>query len=106
MYLTADEKSTTSRRVAVSKDIVQAVDKDTEEIGVWVREKLQFEPDAAQERILRTQSRRVVMNCTRQWGKSTVTAAKAIHQAYTVAGSLTLVVSPSARQTGEFMRKA
>ena len=48
----------------------------------------------------------MVMNCTRQWGKSTVTAAKAVHQAYTEAGSLTLVVSPSARQSGEFLRKA
>jgi hypothetical protein len=67
---------------------------------------LGFEPDAAQERVLTTQSRRVVMNCTRQWGKSTVTAAKAVHQAATVAKSLTLVVSPSARQTGEFLRKA
>jgi hypothetical protein len=72
----------------------------------WVRERLEFAPDAAQQRVLTTQSRRVVMNCSRQWGKSTVTAAKAVHQAYTVAGSLTLVVSPSARQTGEFLRKA
>src|ERR1035437_1923252 len=72
----------------------------------WVREKLRFEPDAAQGRVLTTQSRRVVMNCTRQWGKSTVTAAKAVHQASTAAESLTLVVSPSARQTGEFLRKA
>ena len=72
----------------------------------WVRERLGFQPDTAQERVLTTESRRVVMNCTRQWGKSTVTAAKAVHQAYTVAESLTLVVSPSARQTGEFLRKA
>ena len=48
-----------------------------------------------QERVLTTESRRVVLNCTRQWGKSTVTAAKAVHQACTVAESLTLVVSPS-----------
>ena len=68
--------------------------------AAWVREKLKFQPDAAQERVLTTQSRRVVMNCTRQWGKSTVTAAKALYQASTVAESLTLVVSPSARQTG------
>jgi phage FluMu gp28-like protein len=47
-----------------------------------------------------------VLNCSRQWGKSTITAAKAVHQAYTEAGSLTLVVSPSARQSAEFIRKA
>ena len=53
-----------------------------------------------------TRSKRCLLNCTRQWGKSTVTAAKAVHQAYTEAESLTLVVSPSARQSGEFVRKA
>ena len=72
----------------------------------WVRERLKFQPDAAQERVLGSESRRVAMNCTRQWGKSTVTAAKGVHHAYTAPGSLTLVVSPSGRQTGEFLRKA
>src|ERR1039457_786248 len=72
----------------------------------WVREKLGFWPDAAQERVLASGSQRGILNCTRQWGKSTVTAAKAVHQAYTEGGSLTLVVSPSARQSGEFVRKA
>jgi phage FluMu gp28-like protein len=72
----------------------------------WVREKLGFEADAAQSRALRSPSRRGVLNCCRQWGKSTVTAAKAVYQAYTAAKSLTLVVSPSARQSGEFIRKA
>jgi hypothetical protein len=46
------------------------------------------------------------LNCTRQWGKSTVTAAMAVHHAMERAGSLTLVVSPSARQSGELLRKA
>jgi hypothetical protein len=72
----------------------------------WVREKLGFEPDAAQERVLATDSKRGLLNCTRQWGKSTLTAAKAVHHAYTQPESLTLVVSPSARQSGEFVRKA
>jgi hypothetical protein len=71
-----------------------------------VREKLGFEPDAAQERLLASESQRGILNCTRQWGKSRVTAAKAVHQAYTVGESLTLVVSPSGRQSGEFVRKA
>jgi hypothetical protein len=72
----------------------------------WVQRKLEFVPDATQARVLNCESRRVLLNCTRQWGKSTVTAAKAVHQAATHAGSLTLVVSPSARQSGEFLRKA
>jgi len=75
-------------------------------VTAWVSKRLGFEPDAMQSRLLAMDGRRVVMNCTRQWGKSTVTAAKAVYQAFHVAESLTLVVSPSARQTGEFLRKA
>jgi len=74
--------------------------------GEWVRAKLGFDPDATQGRLLDTRSKRVLLNCTRQWGKSTITAAKAVHHAYTQPESLTLVVSPSARQSGEFVRKA
>src|SRR5882724_2711957 len=72
----------------------------------WAGEKLGFVADAAQARVLRTGSRRVLLNCTRQWGKSTVTAAKAVHEALTRPGSLTLVVSPSGRQSGELVRKS
>ena len=74
-------------------------------IAEWVRTKLGFEPDAMQGRVLDTGSTRGILNCSRQWGKSTVTAAKAIHQAWSEPGSLTLVVSPTARQSGEFLRK-
>ncbi len=67
--------------------------------------KLGFIADAAQERVLRG-ARRGIVNCTRQWGKSTVLAAKAVHRAETRAGCLVLVMSPSLRQSGEFLRKA
>jgi hypothetical protein len=56
--------------------------------------------------VLDTGSKRVLLNCTRQWSKSTVTAARAVPEAVSNAGSLTIAVSPSARQTGEFVRKA
>jgi len=65
-----------------------------------------FEPDETQCRLLESRRKRVVLNCTRQWGKTMTTAAKAVHLAFTEPGSLTLVVSPSARQSGEFVRKA
>jgi phage FluMu gp28-like protein len=67
---------------------------------------LGFEPDAQQRRVLESKSRRGMLNCTRQWGKSTITAAKAVQQARQEKNSLTLVVSPSARQSSEFLRKA
>ncbi len=72
----------------------------------FAAERLGLVPDAPQAKLLRSRGHRVLLNCTRQWGKSTVTAVKAVHRAYFVEGSLVLVVSPSARQTAEFMRKA
>ena len=72
----------------------------------WVRERLELAVDSLQERVLRTTNKRGILNCSRQWGKSTITAAKAVHQAYNTAESLTVVVSPSGRQSGEFLRKA
>jgi hypothetical protein len=71
----------------------------------FARERLGFYPDEKQEQVLRG-GRRVIVNCTRQWGKSTVTAAKAVHRAHTVPGSLVLVLAPCGRQSGEFVRKA
>src|SRR5438128_7265017 len=62
--------------------------------------------DAAQAKILRRPARRVLLNCTRQWGKSTIAAVKAVHRAYFEPGSLTVVLSPSSRQSAEFIRKA
>jgi phage FluMu gp28-like protein len=93
-------------------------------IAEWVMEKLQFSPDPVQRRLLETRSPRVLVNCTRQWGKSTVTAinadvrdaggngkgsvtaARTVYEAATNPRSLTVVISPSARQSGEFLRKA
>jgi hypothetical protein len=74
-------------------------------VGEWP-EWLGFVPDARQAELLRREVKRLVLNCTRQWGKSTITAAKAVARARARAESLTLVVSPSARQSGEFLRKA
>ena len=48
---------------------------------------------------------RGILNCSRQWGKSTVTAVKALHRAWCEPRSLVLVASPSGRQSGEFLRK-
>jgi len=72
----------------------------------WVRRKLGFRPDEMQARVLEAHTRRGVLNCCRQWGKSTLGAAMSVHQAFTWPDTLTLVISPSARQSGEFVRKA
>ena len=72
----------------------------------FARERLGLDLDARQEEVLRSTAKRTILNCSRQWGKSTVAAAKALHRAYTVPGCLVLVASPSDRQSSEFLRKA
>src|SRR6266446_9782671 len=71
----------------------------------FAREKLGFNPDEKQMAMLRG-GKRGILNCSRQWGKSTVAAAKAVHRAYSEPGSLILALGPSLRQSGEFVRKA
>jgi hypothetical protein len=72
----------------------------------FARARLAFVPDSLQAKVLDGTIGRGLLNCTRQWGKSTVTAVKAVHRAYTDPGSLIVVLSPSSRQSAEFVRKA
>jgi hypothetical protein len=72
----------------------------------FARERLGFEPDAMQERVLKSPAKRGILNCTRQWGKSTVAAVMAVHQAASGPGSFVVVASPTDRQSAEFLRKA
>src|SRR6266566_3081916 len=75
------------------------------DIVEFTRQRLGFDPNPLQESVLQG-GRRGIVNCTRQWSKSTVAAAKAVHRAYCRPDSLILVLSPSGRQSGEFVRKA
>ncbi len=61
-------------------------------------------PDPWQTSVLRTQADRLLMLCSRQCGKSQVAAAVALHTALTLPGSLTLLLSPTLRQSGELFR--
>jgi hypothetical protein len=72
----------------------------------FARTGLGLEADELQCEVLRSPAKRGILNCTRQWGKSTVAAAKALHRVFTVPESLVLVASPSERQSAEWMRKA
>ena len=66
---------------------------------------LRVEPDPWQEEVLRSDSKRIILNCARQSGKSTVTAIMALHCALYVSNSLVLIVSPSLRQSSEMFTK-
>jgi hypothetical protein len=64
-----------------------------------------MEADPWQARVLRSSAPRQLLLCGRQSGKTTATAALAAHTAIYRPGSLTLVVSPSLRQSAETFRQ-
>ena len=68
-------------------------------------ERLGFQPDPWQARLLRSSRRHVLLNCSRQSGKTTSTAVVALHRAFHVPGSLVLLISPSLRQSRELFVK-
>jgi hypothetical protein len=62
-------------------------------------------PDPWQEELLLSDRRQVLLNCSRQAGKSRAVSALALHTALCRPGSLTLLLSPSLRQSVELFRK-
>ena len=72
---------------------------------VFAAEALGLPADEWQARALRSTSRRMILNCSRQSGKSTIASVKVLHRAVFRPGSLCLVISPSLRQSGELFRK-
>ena len=64
-----------------------------------------LEPDRWQERLLRSDAPRVLMNCARQTGKSTAAAVLALHKALIAPGSLVLILAPAERQAKELFSK-
>lgn len=62
-------------------------------------------PDAWQEEVLTSVSSRILLNCSRQAGKSTVTSTLAIDTAVNRSRSLILLLSPTLRQSAELFAK-
>jgi Terminase large subunit, T4likevirus-type, N-terminal len=63
------------------------------------------ELDTWQERLLRSDAPRVLMNCARQTGKSTTAGILALHEALIAPGSLVLILAPAERQAKELFSK-
>jgi hypothetical protein len=64
-----------------------------------------LEPDRWQERLLRSDTPRVLMNCARQTGKSTAAGVLALHKALITPGALILILAPAERQAKELFSK-
>ncbi len=81
------------------EDIIRALD------PVAFSRSIGIDPDPWQAEVLRYEGKRMLLNCSRQSGKSTTTAMKALHVGVYRPGSLILLVSPSLRQSQELFRK-
>jgi hypothetical protein len=85
--------------VALRDDLRLALDRlaFAEELGIV--------PDAWQEDFLCSSADRVLLNCSRQSGKSTMLAVIALHRALYHPGSLVLCLAPALRQSQELFAK-
>ena len=72
---------------------------------LWCREVLGFSPDPWQVDLLRSRSRKIILNCSRQSGKSTTCAALGLHESIYRRPSFGLVIAPSQDQSSELMLK-
>ena len=68
-------------------------------------ESLGIVPDPWQRDLLNATDERIILNCARQSGKSTIVAIGALYHALTNPGSLVLILSPTQRQSGELFSK-
>jgi hypothetical protein len=73
--------------------------------ALWAVSSLNFHPDPLQSRVLDSAHRRVLVNCCRQWGKSTTAALRALHHAYHHPHSETILIAPTQRQSAELLTK-
>lgn len=62
-------------------------------------------PDPVQSAVLTSPHPRLILNCCRQWGKTTVTSIKAAHHALFQPGSTVLIASPTERQSTYLVNK-
>jgi hypothetical protein len=85
---------------ALANDLARALD------PVLLAQGAGIDPDPWQARVLRSASPRLLLNCSRQSGKSTITSVLAVHTAVYQPNSLVLLLSPSLRQSGEIFRKS
>jgi len=72
---------------------------------LWAREVLGYHPDPWQADLLKSRSRKIILNCSRQSGKSTTCAALGLHESIYRRPSFGLVIAPSQDQSAELMMK-
>lgn len=72
---------------------------------LWAQHHFGLTLDPKQREILESTSNRIIVNCSRQWGKSTTGSLAALRYAIHHPDSTTIIISPSLRQSGELLYK-
>jgi hypothetical protein len=85
--------------ISLGKDFARALD------PVILARDCRINPDAVQAKILTSNSSRLLLNCSRQWGKSTTAALIALHVALYDAPAMIVLISPSQPQSTELFKK-
>jgi hypothetical protein len=89
---------------AANNAIKRRIDREKSD-AVLMANRAGIVPDTWQSDLLRSDARQMILLCSRQSGKSTITSILALHQAIYTADSLILLLSPSLRQSQELFRK-
>ena len=92
------ESPTTEEFPQLARDLALALD------PVCLAEAAGYQLDRWQRNVVRSPSRRQLLNCSRQSGKSLAAAVLAVHTALFIPDSLVLLLSPTLRQSGELFR--
>jgi len=71
----------------------------------WASQTLGFDADPHQSQVLDSTHRRILVNCCRQWGKSTTAAIRALYHATHNPKSEIIIIAPTQRQSSELLRK-
>jgi Terminase large subunit, T4likevirus-type, N-terminal len=74
-------------------------------VSEWARTALGCAADERQAELLDSGARWLLLCCSRQWGKSTVTAIRVVHHVLFQPGAMVVVAGPAERQSGEFLAK-
>src|SRR5258707_9485538 len=85
--------------MSIGRDLTHALDPVAFAIAAGIV------PDSWEAALLVSAPRRVLLNCARQSGKSTVSALISLHTALYEAGSLVVLLAPSNRQSAEMLRQ-
>jgi len=105
MYSTRQDNSSNPLLLQAARRLIERRQLGDFADPLEVARRVGVEPDPWQADVLSSTAQQMILLCSRQAGKSTVTSLLAFHQAIYHAGSLILLMAPALRQSQELFRK-